>query len=192
MFGFRARAARTTPADPAPNPPTSIQGEVIGPTRAGSGPGELDGRKVMARFVGVVARIPRYLKLGWRLLQDPTVSGKGKAALGGGLAYAVSPIDPLPGIIPVVGQLDDLAILLLSVRTALRSCPAEVADMHLEAVGLSWETLERDLVTLRATAIWVARRGGKLALRIGKALLRVAANRLGAPSVTASASGSQS
>jgi len=157
--------------------PISVAGDVIAPARTGHGPGELDGRKVVARFVGVVARIPRYLKLGWRLMQDPTVSGRGKAALGGGLAYAVSPIDPVPGFIPVVGQLDDLAILLISVRTALRSCPAEVAEVHLQEAGLSWETLERDLVTLRATTIWLARRGGKLAMRFGKAILRVAAHR---------------
>lgn len=145
----------------------------------------------MARFVGVVSRVPRYLRLGWRLMKDPSVSGKGKAALGGGLAYAVSPIDPLPGIIPVIGQLDDLAILLISVRAALKSCPPEVAGEHLLAVGLSWETLERDLVTLRATAIWVARGGGKLAMRIGKALVRVAASRIGAPAAVAPVNGSQ-
>jgi uncharacterized membrane protein YkvA (DUF1232 family) len=190
MFGFRNRAVRTAPTDPAP-PPISLRGEVIVPAQAGSGPGELDGRKVAARFVGVVARVPRYLKLGWRLIQDPAVSGKGKAALGGGLAYAVSPIDPLPGIIPVLGQLDDLAILLLSVRTALRSCPPEVADVHLQASGLSWETLERDLVTLRATAIWVARGGRKLAMRIGKALVRAAATRFGALAAVAPVTGSQ-
>jgi uncharacterized membrane protein YkvA (DUF1232 family) len=192
MFGFRNRAAHPTPPDPAPTPPVSLHGEVFAPARPGSGPGELDGRKVMARLVGVVARVPRYLKLGWRLLQDPTVSGKGKAALGGGLAYAVSPIDPLPGIIPMIGQLDDLAILLLSVRTALRSCPPEVADVHLRAAGLTWETLERDLVTLRATAIWVARGGGKLAMRIGKALVRAAVNRIGVPAVAPSVSGGRS
>jgi uncharacterized membrane protein YkvA (DUF1232 family) len=184
MFGFRNRAAEPAPVPPEP---ITLRGEVIGPARPGAGPGELDGRKVMARFVGVVARVPRYLKLGWRLMQDPTVSGKGKAALGGGLAYAVSPIDPLPGIIPVIGQLDDLAILLLAVRTALRTCPADAADVHLQAAGLSWEVLERDLVTLRATAVWLAQRGGRLAMRVGKALVRAAASRLGAPASAAAA-----
>jgi len=170
-------------------PADSVQGEVIAPPRSGgasrlhgqfvsSPPRELDGRKVVARFVGVVSRVPRYLKLGWLLFQDPTVSGKGKAALGGGLAYAISPIDALPGFIPVIGQLDDLAVLLLAVRTALVSCPAEVADRHLREVGLSWETLERDLVTLRATTIWLARRGGALAVRASKAMLAMATSRL--------------
>jgi uncharacterized membrane protein YkvA (DUF1232 family) len=184
MTASRSRStpkAPPTEADTAQSrsgAPSAVTGEVVGPRRRGIGPGELDGRKVVTRFVGVVARVPRYMKLGWLLMNDPTVSGRGKAALGGGLAYAVSPLDPVPGFIPVIGQLDDLGILLLAIRTALKSCPEEVAARRLQEAGLSWETLERDLVTLRATAIWVTRRGGALAARAGKALLKLAGGRL--------------
>lgn len=139
---------------------------------------ELDGRKVLTRFLGVVARVPRYMKLGWALVNDQTVTGKGKAALAGGLAYAISPIDPVPGFIPVLGQLDDLAVLLLAVRTALKSAPDEVAERHLQEAGLSWNTLERDLVTLRATTIWLMRRGGKLAAQAGRTILSMATGKL--------------
>lgn len=139
---------------------------------------ELDGRKVLTRFLGVVARIPRYVKLGWALMNDQTVTGRGKAALAGGLAYAISPIDPVPGFIPVLGQLDDLAVLLLAVRAALRSAPAEVAERHLQEAGLAWGTLDRDLVTLRATTIWLMRRGGKLAARAGRAIMSMAAGKM--------------
>lgn len=170
MFGSR-RPPREQP------PRTGVVGEVV-PPRAGAGPRDLDGRKVLARFVGVLARTPRYIRLGWLLMHDPTVGRRGKAALAGGLAYAVSPIDPVPGFIPVLGQLDDLAVLLLAVRTALRSAPTEVADARLAEVGLAWETLDRDLVTIRATAIWVVRRGGALAVRAGKSAAALAAHRL--------------
>lgn len=174
MFGSRrVRSADATP----PAAETGVQGEVVRPSRRG-GPGELDGRKVVTRFVGVVARVPKYLKLGWLLMNDPTVSGRGKAALGGGLAYAVSPIDPVPGFIPVLGQLDDLAVLLLAIRTALNYCPEEVAERRLGEAGLSRATLERDLVTIRATTIWLARRGGALAVRAGQSLLAMATGKL--------------
>jgi len=155
-----------------------VTGEVVTPARKGGPRRDLDGRKVVTRFIGVVTRVPRYVKLGWMLMNDQTVSGRGKAALGGGLAYAISPIDPVPGFIPVLGQLDDLAVLLLAVRMALKSAPAEVADRHLTEAGLSWQILERDLVTIRATTIWLTRRGGALALRAGKAMLSMAAGRL--------------
>jgi uncharacterized membrane protein YkvA (DUF1232 family) len=152
----------------------AVVGEVVSPRERR----ELDGRKVITRLLAVIMRGPRYVTLGWRLMKDPTVSPAGKAALGGGLAYAISPIDPVPGFIPVLGQLDDLAALLLGVRMALRSAPAEVAEGHLREVGLSWATVDGDIVTIRATAVWIARRGGALALRVGRALLGAAGRRL--------------
>jgi uncharacterized membrane protein YkvA (DUF1232 family) len=176
MFGFRVRSAASPGRQPAATSSGAVQGVVERRSRRGAP--ELDGRKVLTRFIGVVARIPRYVRLGWALVNDQTVSGKGKAALAGALAYAVSPIDPVPGFIPVIGQLDDLAVLLLAVRAALKSAPTEVGDRHLSDAGLSWDILERDLVTLRATTIWLLRRGGRLAARAGRALVSMAAGKV--------------
>jgi uncharacterized membrane protein YkvA (DUF1232 family) len=36
-----------------------------------------------------------------------------------GVAYLLSPIDLVPGIIPGLGQLDDLAFVLLALKSAL-------------------------------------------------------------------------
>ena len=130
------------------------------------------------RFGGVIGRVPRYLRLGWLLMREPTVPRRGKAALAGGLGYAVSPIDPVPGIIPVVGQLDDLAVLLLSLRVALRSAPEAVAKRHLATSGLSRATLDADLRTIRATTIWIAGRSVAAAGRVGKALVGAALRRV--------------
>lgn len=171
----------TSARRPADTPPTVRPvPDDITPAATGRRQRDLDGRKVMTRFVGVAMRVPRYVKLGWLLIGEPVVPPRGKAALGGGLAYALSPIDPVPGFIPVLGQLDDLAVLLLAIRAALRSAPPDVAAAHLETAGLTWETIDRDLVTIRATAVWTAQRGGALALRLGRAAVSAAARRLGA------------
>ena len=82
------------------------------------------------RFVGVVSRVPRYVRLGWLLMNDPTVSGRGKAALGGGLAYTISPIDPVPGFIPVLGQLDDALVVALALRGLVRGAGPEILAEH--------------------------------------------------------------
>ena len=166
LFIIPAMAQPRSASQPDPEP------------RVRRGRGQLDGRKVTVRFLGVVTRVPRYMRLGWLLLREPRIPTRGKAALAGALGYAISPIDPLPGFIPIIGQLDDLAILLLGLRSSLASAPPEVADEHLASTGVTFEILDRDLTTVRATAVWLAQRGGALAARAAKAALGGALERL--------------
>jgi uncharacterized membrane protein YkvA (DUF1232 family) len=42
------------------------------------------------------------------------------------VAYVASPIQLIPNFIPVIGQLDDILVLGLSVRFLKRCCPAAV------------------------------------------------------------------
>jgi len=42
------------------------------------------------------------------------------------LAYALSPIDPVPDFIPVLGYLDELIVLPLGIALAIRLIPEEV------------------------------------------------------------------
>jgi uncharacterized membrane protein YkvA (DUF1232 family) len=112
-----------------------------------------------------LARLPRYLNLAQALVRDPAISRQRKAALGAGLIYTVSPIDLVPGIIPVVGQLDDLTALLLGIRTALHGCPPAEANRHLARVGLSSAALDEDLATVRRVALWLATQGARLIAR---------------------------
>lgn len=52
------------------------------------------------------------------------------------VAYAVSPIDPIPDVIPGLGYLDELAVLPLGVVLALRLVPDEVvAECRVRADG---------------------------------------------------------
>ena len=44
------------------------------------------------------------------------------------VAYAVSPIDPIPDFIPGLGYLDELVVLPVGVAVALRLVPDEVMD----------------------------------------------------------------
>jgi uncharacterized membrane protein YkvA (DUF1232 family) len=78
-----------------------------------------------------------------------------KAVLGAALAYTISPIDLVPGIIPIAGQLDDLAVLLLGVRQALAGCPPQVAATYLDGAGLSAALVEEDLQAVQGAATWL-------------------------------------
>ena len=70
-----------------------------------------------ARFTDLIRRLPRYAKLAWALGRDDRLSRSRRAALIAGAAYLASPIDLVPGIIPVAGQLDDAAAILFALRT---------------------------------------------------------------------------
>jgi uncharacterized membrane protein YkvA (DUF1232 family) len=114
---------------------------------------------VLQQFWITVKRIPRYARLAAHLARDDRVPLPAKAMLVSGGAYAISPIDLVPGIIPVLGQLDDLIVLLLSIRYALRLSPSDVVEGQLQRVELTATDIDNDLHTTAATAIWIGRKG---------------------------------
>jgi uncharacterized membrane protein YkvA (DUF1232 family) len=119
----------------------------------------------MRRFGEVVLRLPRYTALTMALLRDERIDRARKGVLVAGLGYLAMPIDLVPGIIPVAGQMDDLAAVLIALRTVLRSLPAEVADQHLRQAGLSLADIDTDLRSLGLAALWIARKAGGWILR---------------------------
>lgn len=129
---------------------------------------------VMERFWAAVRRLPRYVFLGTNLIRDDRVPGRVKATIVVGGVYAVSPVDLVPGIIPVAGQLDDLVVILLSLRAAIRACPPGVAADHLARAGLTEADFDNDLRAVRDTTVWLAQKGiratSRLAARGGRRL----------------------
>jgi uncharacterized membrane protein YkvA (DUF1232 family) len=123
------------------------------------------------RFVALVGRLPRYLRLAWGLAGEPRLSRSRKAGVLAAAAYLASPVDAIPGIIPVVGQVDDIAVALFALRAALRSLDPATRGAVLAAAGLEPDDLDHDLGTLGLTAAWLARRG----VVIGKRLALLAA-----------------
>jgi uncharacterized membrane protein YkvA (DUF1232 family) len=73
--------------------------------------------------------------LALRLLREPAVPTYLKAVPFAALAYVLSPLDFLPDFIPVIGQLDDIGVLLLGVKGFLRLCPSEVVAFHRQAIA---------------------------------------------------------
>lgn len=143
------------------------------------------------RVAATLRRMPAYLKLAWRLGRDPLLSRARRVAIVAAAGYLASPIDLVPGLIPVVGQLDDIAVVLATLRFALAGLDAERRHLHLEAVGLGDDDLAHDLRTLAATSAWLVRAGarttGKVAMQGGKLAVRGARAAAAASVWTASA-----
>jgi uncharacterized membrane protein YkvA (DUF1232 family) len=114
-------------------------------------------RHPAARLGETLARLPSYLRLARALLGDRRLSRMRKAGLGAGLAYLASPIDLVPGIVPVLGQVDDLLVVLMALRFALRGLPGPAADAVLARAGLSSAVVARDIANVRAAGGWAIR-----------------------------------
>jgi uncharacterized membrane protein YkvA (DUF1232 family) len=66
--------------------------------------------------------------------RDPRTPWRARLVVGFVVAYALSPFDLIPDFIPVIGYLDDLLIVPLGIKLALRLIPAEVlADCRARA-----------------------------------------------------------
>jgi uncharacterized membrane protein YkvA (DUF1232 family) len=74
-------------------------------------------------------------RLALRLLRDRRVPLYAKAVPLLALLYAVSPLDFVPDLIPVLGQLDDAAVLMAGLEFFIKLCPGDVVDEHREALG---------------------------------------------------------
>ena len=74
------------------------------------------------------------LRLAVRLLREPSVPAavKGLAALP--VLYVLWPIDLLPDLLPVLGQLDDIGVVLMVVEAFLALCPSHLVDHHRRAL----------------------------------------------------------
>jgi uncharacterized membrane protein YkvA (DUF1232 family) len=105
----------------------------------------------------LVGRLPSYLRLGWNLARDPRLSHRQKLGIYAGGLYNLSPIDAVPGIIPILGQLDDYAALLLGIRKTLRACEPQHRREHLEDCGLTEAALGEDLDAIRSVAGIISR-----------------------------------
>ena len=76
-----------------------------------------------------------HVRLTVRLLREPGVPLLTKAlpVLAG--LYVVSPFDFVPDVLPVIGQLDDLGVILIALETFLKVCPAGTVDFHRAAMA---------------------------------------------------------
>jgi len=129
-------------------------------------------------LVPVIKRIPAYTKLISALLRDPRISRKQKVALGAGLGYLASPLYFIPGVVPVLGQLDDLLAILIALNAALSLAPRDVVEPHLMNCGLTFEIVKEDAATakrvIKDLSIAAAKAAGRGLSKLGRGLLKAA------------------
>lgn len=85
------------------------------------------------------------LKLVLRLLADKRVNFFVKLIPIGALAYLISPVDLAPGVaLPVIGALDDAAVIWLGTTLFMELCPPEVIREHARTLTSHLDILEHE------------------------------------------------
>ena len=109
---------------------------------------------VLSRAKEILFDVPRRGKLTYCLLRDDRIPAPPKAALLAALGLIVSPLD-FPAWIPVIGEMDMLALGILAVETFIQACPEDIRREQeglLKAKESVWDRDVRDTMS-------IARRG---------------------------------
>ncbi len=80
--------------------------------------------------MGYVAELPRFLRLLWGLITDPRVAMLDKLLVAGAIAYIVTPVDFIPDFIPFLGEVDDVYLLVVSLRRLMQNAGRAVLLSH--------------------------------------------------------------
>lgn len=101
------------------------------------------------RLARVVVKLPTYARMVWGIMRDPRTPIGLKGILAAALAYVVLPVDLIPDVIPILGQADDLTVLLLVLDLFIQNAPPEVRAEHAARARNGTADLDRDLARLR-------------------------------------------
>jgi uncharacterized membrane protein YkvA (DUF1232 family) len=104
--------------------------------------------KKLTRAFSLVRELPALGKLGYCLYGDPRVPLAPKVVLAGALGLIVSPLN-LPLWIPVVGDLDAIALAILALRVFVEACPQELVKEHRAAIKAGESVFDRDFRAAR-------------------------------------------
>jgi uncharacterized membrane protein YkvA (DUF1232 family) len=119
---------------------------------------------MIARLKEWARRLKRDVLALWLAARDPRTPLTAKLVAGAVAAYAFSPIDLIPDIIPVIGWLDEALILPLGIALAVRLIPAPLmAEFRARAVEIHAKPRSRT-AAVAIFLVW-------LALAAGAALL---------------------
>lgn len=106
-------------------------------------------------FKNLFHDLPRQIRLAYCLIRDPRVPIAPKAGVLAALGLVVTPVINLPEEIPLVGELDSLAVAMVALRVFIAVCPPEVVAEQERLIAERRSRFDDDI-----------RAGERLAMRI--------------------------
>ncbi len=80
--------------------------------------------------LNIFMSIINQVRLVYRLLRDPRIPLFMKIIPFTSLIYIIFPMDFIPDVIPVLGQLDDLGVVLLAIEAFIALAPKDIVEEH--------------------------------------------------------------
>lgn len=84
----------------------------------------------MQGLLKTIGRIPDYARLVFGLLWDSRVALTDRLLVGASVLYLISPMDILPDVFPVLGQIDDIFFLVFSLTRLFERAERPVVLSH--------------------------------------------------------------
>jgi uncharacterized membrane protein YkvA (DUF1232 family) len=119
--------------------------------------------------MATIRKLPSYARLVWSLARDDRVPARQKILLGAIAGYLAMPIDLIPDFIPVIGQLDDLAVLIFGLDLFIKGAPKEVVEEHLARIAKNDDQLLHDVESAERL---LGRRAADLRVTLDRILAR--------------------
>jgi uncharacterized membrane protein YkvA (DUF1232 family) len=92
-------------------------------------------RQRLATLKNQAAELFRQYRIMLRALRHPGVPWYAKLVCGCAALYVISPIQLIPNFIPIIGQLDDVLLIGLSIKLLKRSVSPAILDQCRNASG---------------------------------------------------------
>ncbi len=87
-------------------------------------------------FWKLLWHLPKLIRLLGRLMKDSRVPIWGKLIFVLSIVYFFMPIDLIPDLLfPIIGEVDDVVILLFGMRYLLHQTPPTILEEHLAQIG---------------------------------------------------------
>ena len=85
---------------------------------------------------GFLTDLIKKFRLAWFLIKDNTVPFTTKLIPFIILLYVVSPVDILPDLLPILGQIDDLALIIMGLDIFINNSPRSVVQYYKDILDL--------------------------------------------------------
>ena len=84
---------------------------------------------------GLLRTLFSHLHLAGRLLREPRVPIHVKVVPVLAALYVISPLDVVPDVLPIIGEIDDLTLVVIALVVFLKVCPPAAVAFHRGAIA---------------------------------------------------------